>query len=102
MSKKSISRAELINKVQAVSGEMYIHKLPKADCENIINCFTQSICELVEAGKTVEILGFGTFEVYETKERYFVMPVGNKVIKPSHRKVKFKVGSALKRAAYNR
>ena len=56
-----------------------------------------TLAKCLEAGETVRITGFGTFQVVMVNAREYSNPqTGEKVIAPAHKKVIFKAGETLK------
>ena len=72
----------------------------KKDSAVILSDILDAICEAVADGYEVYLSGFGTFGSIETKARRARnINTGEDIIIPAHRKVKFKPGASLKRAA---
>lgn len=72
----------------------------KKDSVVILGDILDTICEAVADGYEVNLSGFGSFCSIETKERRARnIHTGENMIVPAHRKIKFKPGAALRRAA---
>ena len=72
----------------------------KKDSAVILKDILDAICEAVADGYEVGLSGFGAFSSIETKPRHAKnVRTGEDIIIPSHRKIKFKPGAALSRAA---
>ena len=50
-----MNKAQLIEKIAAET------KMPKAQCENIVDCFITNVKKTVKKGEDVSLIGFGTF-----------------------------------------
>lgn len=90
-------KTDLINamfeKSQAKGRPIYPNKTAAAEAlEDILGIISGEL----ESGGTVQLTGFGTFSVKETKERQGSNPsTHEKITIPAGRKVKFKPGTAL-------
>lgn len=72
----------------------------KKDSVVILGDILDTICEAVADGYEVNLSGFGSFSSIETKQRRARnVQTGEEMIIPAHRKLKFKPGAALRRAA---
>ncbi|SMB86435.1 bacterial nucleoid protein Hbs [Desulfonispora thiosulfatigenes DSM 11270] len=88
-----MNKTELISSVAEKSG------LTKKDAEKAVNAFFTSIEETLKSGEKVQLVGFGTFEVRERKERVGRNPQTNEEIKiPAAKVPAFKAGKNLKEA----
>ena len=88
-----MTKAELVTEVAAKSG------LSKKDAENAINKVIETITDTLAKGESVQLVGFGTFEVRERAARKGVNPRTKQVIDIEATKVPaFKAGRALKNA----
>lgn len=88
-----MTKAELINAI-AEKGDF-----SKKDAEKALKAFTESVTDALSGGDKVQIVGFGTFEVRERKERENVNPrTGEKTLQPAKKVPAFKAGKALKEA----
>ena len=80
-----MNKSELVASVAEKSG------LTKKDAEKAVNAVFDSITATLVSGEKVQLVGFGTFEVRERKERQGQNPPATKV--PA-----FKAGKGLKDA----
>lgn len=89
-----MNKAELIAAVAEKTG------FTKKDAEQAVNATVKAIEEALIAGKKVQLIGFGTFEVRERKERMGRNPRNpEETIKiPASKAPAFKPGKALKDA----
>ena len=72
----------------------------KKDSAVILGDILDAICDAVAEGYEVCLSGFGSFSSIETKPRRARnVQTGEEMIIPAHRKLKFKPGAALRRAA---
>lgn len=72
--------------------------LTKKDAENALNAFMKSVEEALADGNKVQLVGFGTFDVRERKERKGRNPRDPKMVIdiPASKAPVFKAGKALK------
>ena len=74
-------------------------ELSFADAKKFVDLFFDTIKEQLNAGKTVKLSGFGTFDVVQTKERVGRNPKTMEEFPiPSKRKVKFTVSPKVKKS----
>ena len=93
MKNEAINKAGLVAAVQAILGEDATRKC----AEDSVNAVVEAIKESVKSGKSVQLVGFGTFSVAVRKARTGVNPrTGAKLAIPESKSVKFKAGAALK------
>lgn len=87
-----MNKAELVTKMIEESG------LSKKDTEKALEAFTTTVFNALEIGEKVKIVGFGSFETRDTKERAGVNPQNptEKIIIPAGKKVYFKPSKSLK------
>ena len=86
-----MNKTELVASVAEKSG------LTKKDSEKAVNALFASIEEALVAGDKVQLVGFGTFEVRERKERKGQNPQTKKPITiPAPKVPAFKAGKNLK------
>lgn len=86
-----MNKAELIASIADKSG------LTKKDSEKALNAFMESVNEALAKGEKVQLVGFGTFEVRERKERKGRNPrTQEEMIIPASKAPVFKAGKALK------
>ena len=73
--------------------------LTKKDTEKVVSGFLSAVTDALVSGDKVQIVGFGTFEVRDRKEREGRNPVnGEPMIIPAGRVPAFKAGKSLKEA----
>ena len=88
-----MTKAELVTNVAGKSG------LTKKDAEKAISAVIEVVTEALANGDSVQLVGFGTFEVRERAARTGVNPQTKKKIQIAATKVPaFKAGRALKDA----
>ncbi len=86
-----MNKADLIAKVAEKSS------LSKKDSEKAVSAIVDAIVEAVAAGEKVQIVGFGTFEQRERKERSGVDPrTHEKLTIPASKVPAFKAGKSFK------
>lgn len=86
-----MNKTELIN---AISERI---DPPKKHIEACLHAFTETVKEEVAKGNKVQLIGFGTFEARERKERTGKNPQTGKDIKiPAKKAPAFKAGLAFK------
>jgi len=72
----------------------------KKDSAVVLGDVLDVIYEAMSDGDEVRIIGFGSFSVIDAKAKRFVnVQTGELSSVPAHKKIKFKAGEALKRAA---
>ncbi|MCM1524880.1 MAG: HU family DNA-binding protein [Ruminococcus sp.] len=88
-----MTKADLINSVAEKS------ELSKKDSEKALNAVIASITEALTKGDKVQIVGFGTFEVRDKKEKEALNPrTKEKIVVPARKSPAFKAGKTLKEA----
>lgn len=88
-----MTKADLINSIAEKS------ELSKKDSEKALNAALASITEALTKGEKVQLVGFGTFEVRNKKERMAINPrTKEKTPVPARKSPAFKAGKALKDA----
>lgn len=88
-----INKAGLVSAVQEILGNDTTRKA----AEEAVNAVVQAIKQSVQAGKSVQLVGFGTFSVATRKARVGVNPrTKAKLDIPASKSVKFKAGAGLK------
>lgn len=88
-----MNKAELVAEVQKTLGE----DASKAAAERAVEAVLDSIKKGVKKDKSVQLIGFGTFEVVKRAARTGVNPqTGEKIKIKASKAVKFKAGSGLK------
>lgn len=86
-----MNKTDLINSIATNSG------LNKKNSESALNAFISSIEETLESGEKIVLVGFGTFEIRERKERKGRNPQTNEEITiPASLAPVFKAGKGLK------
>ena len=87
-----MTKADLINAI-AVKGEY----ASKKDAEKALKATMDSITDALASGDKVQIVGFGTFEVRERKEKVITNPrTHEKMTQPAKKVPAFKAGKNLK------
>ena len=88
-----------MNKTELVAAMADKAGLTKKDADAALKAFTEVVEETLKAGDSIQLIGFGTFEVAERAERTGRNPqtVAEMVI-PASKAPKFKAGKALKDA----
>lgn len=90
---KTMNKTELMEIVSQKA------EVSKKDTEKVVNAMLDTIIEQVAAGKDIRIVGFGTFECRERKERKGVNPQTKEKITIAASNVPaFKAGKAFKDA----
>ena len=88
-----MTKAELVTEVAAKSG------LSKKDTEKAIAGVIETVTETLAKGESIQLVGFGTFEVRERAARQGINPRTKEPINIDATKVPaFKAGRALKDA----
>ena len=73
--------------------------LSKRTVEEFVNTFIDSVKESVAQGESVQLIGFGTFDVRERAARYARNPqTGEEIMIPAKKVPAFKPGKAFKEA----
>lgn len=91
-----MTKAELVSEVAAKSG------LSKKDSEKAIAGVIETITETLGKGESIQLVGFGTFEVRERAARSGINPQTKKKIQiPATKVPAFKAGRGLKDAVSN-
>lgn len=86
----SLNKTQLVSEVAASAG------IPKTVSEKAVNSVINVLAKELERGENVTLVGFGTFSVYERKERMGKNPQNGKEIKiPAKKVAKFKPGKNL-------
>ncbi|MBR2283026.1 MAG: HU family DNA-binding protein [Ruminococcus sp.] len=88
-----MTKTELISVVAEKTG------FKKKDAEAAVNSVVEAITETLASGDKVSIVGFGTFEVRDRKEKQVINPqTKQKMTAPASKAPAFKAGQALKNA----
>ncbi len=86
-----------MNKAQLIEKIAMQTKMPKAQCENIVDCFMTNVKATVKKGDDVKLVGFGTFTKAKRKARMGRNPQTGKAIKiPAAWAPKFRAGAEFK------
>jgi DNA-binding protein HU-beta len=71
--------------------------LPKHECLHVVDSIIESVKEILEAGRKIEIREFGTFSVVDRKAKIGrIIATGGTVVVPPRRAPKFLPGRILK------
>lgn len=88
-----------MNKSELIAAVAEKGEITKKDAEKAVNALIETIVEEVAKGEKIQLVGFGTFERRERKEREGVKPkTGEKITIPASMVPAFKVGKAFKDA----
>ena len=88
-----MTKVELINQVAEKAG------LSKKDAEKAVSAVVASISDALVNGETVQLVGFGTFEVRDRKAKEGINPLTKtKITVPAKKVPAFKAGKSLKDA----
>ena len=86
-----------MNKTELIAAVAERAEHSKKDAEKAVKAFTDVVAEELVKGEKIQLVGFGTFEVSERKEREGRNPKsGEKMTISASRTPKFKAGKALK------
>ena len=86
-----------MNKTELITAMAEKAELSKKDTEKVLKAFVDVVSDELVKGEKIQIVGFGTFEVVERKEREGKKPGTDEVITiPASKSPKFKAGKALK------
>lgn len=88
-----------MNKTELVAAIADKAGLTKKDADAALKAFTEVVEGTLKAGDSIQLVGFGTFEVAERAERIGRNPqTGAEMVIPASKAPKFKAGKALKDA----
>ncbi len=88
-----------MNKNEFVAAIAEKSGLTKKDAEAALNAYTEVVTDALKAGDSVQLIGFGTFEVRERAARQGRNPLTGETVEIAAAKVPaFKPGKALKDA----
>ena len=88
-----------MNKTELVAAMADKAGLTKKDADAALKAFTEVVERTLKAGDSIQLVGFGTFEVAERAERTGRNPqTGAEMVIPASKAPKFKAGKALKDA----
>ncbi|MCI8535737.1 MAG: HU family DNA-binding protein [Hungatella sp.] len=86
-----------MNKTELVAAVAEKAELSKKDAEKALKAFVDVVSEELVKGEKVQVVGFGTFEVTERKEREGRnLQTQEPMIIPASKAPKFRPGKALK------
>lgn len=86
-----------MNKTELIAAMAEQAELSKKDTEKALKAFVDVVSDELVKGEKIQIVGFGTFEVVERKEREGKKPGTDEIITiPASKSPKFKAGKALK------
>ena len=86
-----------MNKSELITAMAERAELSKKDTEKALKAFVDVISDELVKGEKIQIVGCGTFEVVERKEREGKKPGTDEIITiPASKSPKFKAGKALK------
>lgn len=86
-----MTKADLVSAVAEKAG------MTKKDAEKALSAVLETISGAMASGDKVQLVGFGTFEVRDRKEREGRNPSnGERIVIPAGRVPAFKAGKALK------
>ncbi|MCI9147169.1 MAG: HU family DNA-binding protein [Hungatella sp.] len=86
-----------MNKTELIAAMAEKAELSKKDTEKVLKAFVDVVSEELVKGEKIQVVGFGTFEVVERKEREGKKPGTDEIITiPASKSPKFRAGKALK------
>lgn len=86
-----------MNKTELIAAVAQEAEVTKKDAEKAVKAVIDVITAALDKGEKVQIIGFGTFEVRERKEREGINPTSQeKILIPASRTAAFKVSKQLK------
>ena len=86
-----------MNKAELIAAVAEKAEISKKDAEKVLKAFTDVVAEEFTKGETVQLVGFGTFEVSERAAREGRNPqTGETMTIAASKAPKFKAGKALK------
>jgi len=90
---EALTKRELIKNLSARTG------LTQKQVKKVLDGIFSEIASCLVSGKAVKILGFGSFSVYERKERKGINPrTGEEIVIPARRAIRFKPSKNLRKA----
>ncbi|MGI6453398.1 MAG: HU family DNA-binding protein [Syntrophomonadaceae bacterium] len=88
-----MNKSELVKSLAEKAG------ITQKDAAKTLDCMVDTIQQALAAGDKVQIIGFGSFEVRERKERKVISPnTREEITVPATRVPAFKPGKSLKEA----
>lgn len=86
-----------MNKTELIAAMAEKAEVSKKDAEKVLKAFVDVVSDELVKGEKIQVVGFGTFEVVERKEREGKKPGTDQVITiPASKSPKFRAGKALK------
>lgn len=88
-----------MNKTELIAAIAEKTELSKAKTADVLNAFIDTVGEQLAKGESVQIIGFGNFDVSEYAARTGRNPqTGKELTIPAGKRPKFTAGAALKKA----
>lgn len=88
-----------VNKTELVKSLAEKAEITQKDAAKALDAVVESIQEALAKGEKVQIIGFGSFEVRDRKERKVISPAtGEEILVPATKVPAFKPGKSLKEA----
>ena len=88
-----------MTKTELISAVAEKADFTKKNAETAVNAIIATITDALASGEKVSIVGFGTFEVRDRKEKQVINPQTKKMMTaPASKAPAFKAGQALKNA----
>ena len=88
-----------MNKSELVKALAEKAEITQKDAAKVLDAVVETIQEALANGEKVQIIGFGSFEVRDRKERKVKSPAtGQEIVVPATRVPAFKPGKSLKEA----
>ena len=89
-----MSRQEIIKSLKEKNP-----KLSQSEIESVIDIFSKNLKKALNAGRNVELRGFGTFFIKKIKEKHSARnpKTGELIYVPEKNKVRFKASKKLKK-----
>lgn len=89
-----------MNRIEFVAHLAASKGITKTEAENIVKTFIEGVSDVIKSGDSVQLVGFGSFQVKHQEERKGHNPLKNEPMTiPARNVVSFKVGESLKKAA---
>lgn len=88
-----------MNKTELVKALAEKAEITQKDAAKVLDAVVETIQEALAKGEKVQIIGFGSFEVRDRKERKVISPAtGEEILVPATKVPAFKPGKSLKEA----
>ena len=88
-----------MNKTELVAAIAEKAELSKKDSEKALKAFIDTVTDELKKGEKIQLVGFGTFEVRDRKEKQVLNPQTHQMMTaPASKAPAFKAGQALKNA----